>query len=267
MEKLAQQGLLKVVSGTDTLGMGVNIPIRTVLFTQLCKFDGEKTVVLPARDFHQIAGRAGRKGFDERGYVVAQAPEHVVENKRLAEKAKAGKKVVKKQPPTKGYVHFDRLTFERLQAKEPEPLQSRFEPSFALLVNLLQSETARARRRLRPAGAAHRPLPRHRRAAAPPPGGGGPAAAHAAGGRAGPARADRRATGAPTCARRAGLQQRLLALPHPLALPARHPAEDPARLGDLRARRPLHGRVDPGEPRPDPLEAARPGPRRGGGRA
>jgi superfamily II RNA helicase len=142
VEKLAQQGLLKVVSGTDTLGMGVNIPIRTVLFTQLCKFDGEKTLVLPARDFHQISGRAGRKGFDERGYVVAQAPEHVVENKRLAEKEKAGKKVVKKQPPTKGYVHFDRQTFERLQGKAPEPLQSRFEPSFALLVNLLQSETS-----------------------------------------------------------------------------------------------------------------------------
>ena len=141
VEKLAQQGLLKVVSGTDTLGMGVNVPIRTVLFTQLCKFDGEKTVVLPARDFHQIAGRAGRKGFDERGYVLAQAPEHVIENKRLAEKERAGKKVVKKQPPTKGYVHFDRQTFERLQVKEPEPLQSRFEPSFALLVNLLQSET------------------------------------------------------------------------------------------------------------------------------
>ncbi len=143
VEKLAQGGLLKVVSGTDTLGMGVNIPIRTVLFTQLCKFDGEKTAILSGRDFHQIAGRAGRKGFDERGYVVAQAPEHVIENKKLAEKAAAGKKVVKKQPPQKGYVHFDRNTFERLIQKEPEPLESRFEPTFGLLVNLLQSETAR----------------------------------------------------------------------------------------------------------------------------
>jgi hypothetical protein len=132
-----------VVSGTDTLGMGVNIPIRTVLFTQLCKFDGTKTAILTSRDFHQISGRAGRKGFDERGYVVAQAPEHVVENKRLAEKAAAGKKVVKKQPPTKGYVHFDRNTFQRLQEKEPEALESRFEPTFGLLVNLLQSETTR----------------------------------------------------------------------------------------------------------------------------
>ena len=75
VEKLAQQGLLKVVSGTDTLGVGVNIPIRSVVFTQLCKFDGEKTGVLSVRDFQQIAGRAGRKGFDDRGTVVADAPE------------------------------------------------------------------------------------------------------------------------------------------------------------------------------------------------
>jgi superfamily II RNA helicase len=142
VEKLAQGGLLKVVSGTDTLGMGVNIPIRTVLFTQLCKFDGEKTAILSARDFHQISGRAGRKGFDERGFVVAQAPEHVVENKKLAEKAAAGKKVVKKQPPAKGYVHWDRSTFDRLREKAPEPLESRFDVTFGLLVNLLQGETA-----------------------------------------------------------------------------------------------------------------------------
>ncbi len=144
VEKLAQGGLLKVVSGTDTLGMGVNVPIRTVLFTQLCKFNGEKTAILSARDFHQIAGRAGRKGFDERGWVVAQAPEHVVENKRLAEKEQAtGKRQVKKQPPQRGYVHFDRNTFEKLIGKEPEPLESRFQPTFGLVVNLLQSETSR----------------------------------------------------------------------------------------------------------------------------
>ena len=83
VEQLAQRGLLKVICGTDTLGVGINVPIRTVLFTQLCKFDGEKTAVLCARDFHQIAGRAGRKGFDDRGFVVAQAPEHVVENLKL----------------------------------------------------------------------------------------------------------------------------------------------------------------------------------------
>jgi superfamily II RNA helicase len=143
VEKLAQRGLLKVVSGTDTLGMGVNVPIRTVLFTQLCKFDGEKTAILAARDFRQIAGRAGRKGFDEQGYVVAQAPEHVIENKRIAEKQAAGKKVEKRKPPQKGFVPWDRSTFERLQAKAPEPLESRFDVTFGLLLDLLQSETSR----------------------------------------------------------------------------------------------------------------------------
>jgi len=48
VETLAQKGLLKVICGTDTLGVGVNIPIRTVVFTKLCKFDGEKTAVLRA---------------------------------------------------------------------------------------------------------------------------------------------------------------------------------------------------------------------------
>jgi superfamily II RNA helicase len=146
VEKLAQQGLLKIVSGTDTLGVGVNVPIRTVVFTQLCKYDGEKVGVLGVRDFQQIAGRAGRKGFDERGSIVAQAPAHVVENRRLAAKQATGKKVVMQKPPTKGYVHFDKGTFERLVKGTPEPLESRFEVTHGMLLNCLQSEGARARR-------------------------------------------------------------------------------------------------------------------------
>jgi superfamily II RNA helicase len=146
VEKLAQQGLLKIVSGTDTLGVGVNIPIRTVVFTQLCKYDGEKTGILGVRDFQQIAGRAGRKGFDEHGSVVAQAPAHVVENRRLAAKQATGKKVVMQKPPTKGYVHFDKGTFERLVNGTPEPLESRFEVTHGMLLNCLQSEAARGRR-------------------------------------------------------------------------------------------------------------------------
>ncbi len=138
VERLAQQNLLRVISGTDTLGVGVNIPLRTVLFTQLCKFDGEKTLLLSVREFHQLAGRAGRKGFDTQGWVVAQAPEHVVENLALQAKAKAGKKVVKKKPPEKGYVHFDEATFQRLQEKSPEPLESRFEVTHGMLLSLLQ---------------------------------------------------------------------------------------------------------------------------------
>jgi superfamily II RNA helicase len=139
VEKLAQQGLLKVVSGTDTLGVGVNIPIRTVLFTQLCKYDGEKVGILGVREFQQIAGRAGRKGFDVRGTVVAQAPAHVIENRRLAAKQAAGKKVVMHKPPTKGFVHWDKGTFERLIGGTPEPLQSRFEVTHGMLLNCLQS--------------------------------------------------------------------------------------------------------------------------------
>jgi len=142
VERLAQQGLLKVISGTDTLGVGVNIPIRTVLFTQLCKYDGEKTGILGVREFLQIAGRAGRKGFDERGFVVAQAPAHVVENKRLAAKQAAGKKVVMHKPPTKGFVHWDRGTFDRLINGTPEPLASRFEVTHGMLLNCLQARVA-----------------------------------------------------------------------------------------------------------------------------
>ncbi|MDI1482462.1 DUF3516 domain-containing protein [Polyangium sp. y55x31] len=144
VEKLAQKGLLKVICGTDTLGVGVNIPIRTVLFTKLCKYDGEKTAILSVRDFQQIAGRAGRKGFDDRGTVVAQAPEHVIENLRL--EAKAGndpvkkKRIVRKKPPEKGYVHWDRSTFDRLIAGEPEPLVSRFSVSHGMLLNVLGRE-------------------------------------------------------------------------------------------------------------------------------
>src|SRR5205085_8617533 len=136
VEQLAQKGLLKIICGTDTLGVGINVPIRTVLFSKLCKYDGEKTGILSARDFHQIAGRAGRKGFDERGWVVAQAPEHVIENLKLAEKKAAGKKVVMQKPPQKGYVHWDRATFQRLIEKPPEPLESRFSVTHGMLLQL-----------------------------------------------------------------------------------------------------------------------------------
>ncbi len=137
VERLAQKGLLKVICGTDTLGVGINVPIRTVLFSRLCKFDGQKTAVLSARDFHQIAGRAGRKGFDDRGYVVVQAPEHVIENLRLGEKAKDGKKVVKRKPPEHNFANWDLPTFKRLIAAPPERLASRFQVTHGMLLNVL----------------------------------------------------------------------------------------------------------------------------------
>ena len=138
VEQLAQKGLLKVICGTDTLGVGINVPIRTVLFTRLCKFDGQKTGILSARDFHQIAGRAGRKGFDDQGWVVAQAPEHVIENLKLAEKsARDGKKTVKRQPPEKNFVNWDKNTFLRLISAPPERLTSRFQVTHGMLLNVL----------------------------------------------------------------------------------------------------------------------------------
>lgn len=141
-EKLAQKGLLKVICGTDTLGVGVNVPIRSVLFTQLCKYSGDKTAILTARDFHQIAGRAGRKGFDDIGYVVAQAPEHVIENLKLEAKTRqTGKKFQKRKPPEHGYVPFDKGTFERLIQAQPEPLTSSFQMNHGMLLNILSRET------------------------------------------------------------------------------------------------------------------------------
>lgn len=138
VEQLAQRGLLKVICGTDTLGVGINVPIRTVLFTQLCKYSGEKTGILSARDFHQISGRAGRKGFDDVGWVVAQAPEHVIENQQLEEKhAGRGKKFVRRKPPEKGYVHWDKQTFGRLIASPPERLTSQFQVTHGMLLNVL----------------------------------------------------------------------------------------------------------------------------------
>jgi superfamily II RNA helicase len=153
VERLAQKGMLKVISGTDTLGVGVNVPIRTVLFTKLCKYDGEKTGILGVRDFHQISGRAGRRGFDTRGTVVAQAPAHVIENLRLKLKAagdpKKTRKIVMRNPPPKGFQMWDKETFNRLINSQPEPLVSRFQMSHGMLLNVVGRENGiRAMQRL-----------------------------------------------------------------------------------------------------------------------
>ncbi|MCW2902542.1 MAG: box helicase domain protein [Streptosporangiaceae bacterium] len=140
VERLAQAGLLKVICGTDTLGVGVNVPIRTVVFTALSKYDGSRVRRLRAREFHQIAGRAGRAGFDTVGYVVAQAPEHVVENHKALAKAgddpKKRRKVVRKKAP-EGFVTWDEDTFTKLIGAEPEPLQSRFQVTHAMLLSVI----------------------------------------------------------------------------------------------------------------------------------
>ncbi|MGP7961184.1 DEAD/DEAH box helicase [Sanguibacter sp. A247] len=140
VERLTQRGLLKVVCGTDTLGVGINVPIRTVLFTSLVKYDGERMRHLTAREFHQIAGRAGRAGFDTVGDVLVMAPEHVIENRKLLQKAgddpKKLKKIVRKKAP-EGSVNWTDKTFERLRDSEPEALTSHFTVNHAMVLNVL----------------------------------------------------------------------------------------------------------------------------------
>lgn len=140
VEKLAQAGLLKVICGTDTLGVGVNVPIRTVLFTALAKYDGTRVRVLRAREFHQIAGRAGRAGFDTAGLVVGQAPEHVIENEKALAKAgddpKKRRKVVRKKAP-EGFVGWSEGTFDKLIGSDPEPLTSRFRVTHTMLLSVI----------------------------------------------------------------------------------------------------------------------------------
>jgi superfamily II RNA helicase len=152
VEQLAQEGRLAVICGTDTLGVGINVPIRTVLFTALAKFDGNRQRILRTREFLQIAGRAGRAGYDTAGYVVVQAPEHVIENERAKAKAdaknaalspeKRAKRKSKAQlrKPPEGTVVWTEQTYDKLVAGEPEPLVSRMRVDNAMLINVLARE-------------------------------------------------------------------------------------------------------------------------------
>lgn len=140
VERLAAEGLLPVVCGTDTLGVGVNLPLRTVVMTALTKFDGKRVRSYTAREFHQLAGRAGRPGFDPDGHVWAQAPDHVIDNLRALTKAgddpKLRKKVAKAKAP-EGFVHYDEATFQRLIDAAPEALTSRFRVTADLVATVL----------------------------------------------------------------------------------------------------------------------------------
>lgn len=137
VEKLAQQGLLPVICGTDTLGVGINVPIHTVLLTGLTKFDGYKQRRLRSREFHQIAGRAGRSGFDTEGVVIAEAPEFEIENHKAELKAmgdpKKMKKLKKKRPP-EGFVTWNEDTFTRLIESEPEALKPRLRITHSMVL-------------------------------------------------------------------------------------------------------------------------------------
>lgn len=149
VERLAQQGLLPVICGTDTLGVGINVPIHTVVLTALTKFDGYKMRRLRAREFHQIAGRAGRAGFDTEGMVIAEAPEYEIENAKLIAKAgddpKKLRKLKKKKPP-EGFVTWNKQTFERLCEAVPETLKPRLRITNSMVLSMVErSGDARAR--------------------------------------------------------------------------------------------------------------------------
>ena len=262
VETLAQAGLLKVICGTDTLGVGINVPIRTVLFTALAKYDGKANRLLQAREFHQIAGRAGRAGFDTTGYVVVQAPEHVVENEKALAKAgddpKKRRKVVRKKPPP-GLVSWGKPTFERLVAAEPEPLKSSFKVTHAMVLNVIArpANAFAALRHLltdndedRPGAAPAHP-PRHRDLPGAAGRRGGRAAARAR--RAGPLRPAHRGPAAGFRAQPAAVA----------AGAGRHRAARPG-VAVVRAGRAVGHRGHAGEPAPGDRGAAVQGARRGG---
>jgi superfamily II RNA helicase len=140
VEQLAQAGLLKVICGTDTLGVGINVPIRTVVFSALSKYDGTRTRLLNAREFHQIAGRAGRAGYDTVGTVVVQAPDHEVENlkqfAKVADDPKKRRKLVRRKAP-EGMVPWSESTMTRLVEAAPEPLTSNMRVSTAMILDVV----------------------------------------------------------------------------------------------------------------------------------
>lgn len=140
VERLSMSGLLTVICGTDTLGVGINVPIRTVVLTGLTKFDGTRMRHLRSREFHQIAGRAGRAGYDTHGTVVVQAPDYEIENHRALSRAgddpKKRRKVQRRKPP-EGFVSWSEATFDKLVAAPPEKLVSRFSVTNAMLLNVI----------------------------------------------------------------------------------------------------------------------------------
>lgn len=137
VERLAQKGLLPVICGTDTLGVGINVPIHTVVLRALAKYDGRRMRILNSREFHQITGRAGRSGFDTEGVVVSLATPYEIERLRARAKAANDPKKLKriKVPKTpEGYVGWSEHTFQKLIESEPEALTPRLKITHAMVL-------------------------------------------------------------------------------------------------------------------------------------
>ncbi len=120
VEDLYEQRLIKVLYCTGTFALGINMPARTAVFDGLQRFDGEGMINLPAREFMQMAGRAGRRGLDDEGLVVIRCA-------------------------TEDWPHVRQQLRYYLQGNL-EPVRSRFGLSFYSVINLLQRhEPARIR--------------------------------------------------------------------------------------------------------------------------
>jgi superfamily II RNA helicase len=112
VEELFQQGLIKVVFATETLAAGINMPARTTVISTLSKRTDTGHRLLNASEFLQMAGRAGRRGMDERGHVVTL------------------------QTPFEGAKEAAYLA-----TSQADPLVSQFTPSYGMVLNLLQTHT------------------------------------------------------------------------------------------------------------------------------
>ncbi|SHE25542.1 dead/deah box helicase [Actinomyces glycerinitolerans] len=267
VERLARTGLLSVICGTDTLGVGINVPIRSVVLTSLVKFDGAKERHLTAREFHQIAGRAGRAGFDTHGYVIVQAPEHVIENARALAKAgddpRKRRRIVRKQAP-EGRVNWTDKTFERLRDAAPETLTSQFQVTTTMVLNLMERDGDPVRAMAQLLERVHEPEAarrRHVRRAIEI-----YLSLRTAGVLEHVSSAQAAADGRPPAAPGRGPARRVR--PEPAAGPVRAGGHGSAESGLARAhaRRGLGGGVDPGRSTAAAVRPAAAGPRRGGGR-
>jgi ATP-dependent RNA helicase HelY len=110
VEELFKEGLVKVVFATETLALGINMPARTVVIESLTKFTGEKHEIMTPGEYTQLSGRAGRRGIDELGHSVV-----------LFQR----------------FTPFDTIT--RLASTRTYPLNSSFQPSYNMAVNLVRA--------------------------------------------------------------------------------------------------------------------------------
>ena len=119
VEILFQEGFIRVLFTTETFAMGLNMPARSVVFTSLMKFDGEKMRHVASGEYIQMSGRAGRRGVDSVGMVIFLATY---------------------DPPEKGDANagLDKEVFKNIMLGKPKPLVSEFRLTYYTLLNLIR---------------------------------------------------------------------------------------------------------------------------------